>query len=136
MRSINVCEIPTVDVIESSPITDEPFNQDRGFFSCDVGMIVCSKRGSKGRTWGQESWLLPMKAPEATAILAPYTLVWISQVAALIAIMMADPRHGEGEAILIAAFGNKVEIIVRAETRFCAPGIGGIRVEMFPTLSL
>jgi hypothetical protein len=31
--------------------------------------------------------------------------------------------------ILIAAFGNKVEIIVRAETRFCAPGIGGIRVE-------
>jgi hypothetical protein len=47
-------------------------------------------------------------------------------VAALIAIMMADPRHGEGEAILIAAFGNKVE---RAETRFCAPGIGGIRVE-------
>jgi hypothetical protein len=37
--------------------------------------------------------------------------------------MMADPRHGEGEAILIAA------IIVRAETRFCAPGIGGIRVE-------
>ena len=50
-------------------------------------------------------------------------LIWISQVAALIAIMMADPRHGEGEAILIAA------IIVRAETRFCAPGIGGIRVE-------
>lgn len=50
-------------------------------------------------------------------------------MAALIAIMMADPRHGEGEAILIAAFGNKVEIIVRAETRFCAPGIGGIRVE-------
>ena len=43
--------------------------------------------------------------------------------------MMADPRHGEGEAILIAAFGTKVEIIVRAETRFCAPGIGGIRVE-------
>jgi hypothetical protein len=56
-------------------------------------------------------------------------LIWISQVAALIAIMMADPRHGEGEAILIAAFGNKVEIIVRAEIRFCAPGIGGIRVE-------
>jgi hypothetical protein len=32
-------------------------------------------------------------------------------------------------SILIAAFGNKVEIIVRAETRFCAPSIGGIRVE-------
>ena len=36
------------------------------------------------------------------------------------AVVMADPRHGEGEAILIASFGNKVEIALRAETRFRA----------------
>jgi hypothetical protein len=57
-------------------------------------------------------------------------------MAALIAIVMADPRHGEGETILIASFRDNVEIIVLFEARFCAAGIGGISVEDVRILSL
>src|SRR5579863_2883142 len=42
---------------------------------------------------------------------------------------MANPGHREGQAILIAAFGDEVEIVVRVDNVFGPAGVGGISVE-------
>src|SRR6266849_10728263 len=50
--------------------------------------------------------------------------------------MMANPGHREGQAILIAAFGNEVEIVVSVENAFGPASVAGISVEDATTLIL
>jgi hypothetical protein len=49
---------------------------------------------------------------------------------------VADPGHREGQAILIAAFGNKVEIVVSVENALGPTRVSGISVEDIATLIL
>jgi hypothetical protein len=42
---------------------------------------------------------------------------------------MANPGHREGQAILIAAFGNEVEIVVSVENAFGPASVTRIGVE-------
>lgn len=50
----------------------------------------------------------------------------IGQVAVLIAVVMADPGHREGQAILIAAFGNEIELVVRVHDVLGSASVGGV----------
>jgi hypothetical protein len=43
----------------------------------------------------------------------PVRLVRIGQVSIRVTVVMAKPGHGEGQAILIAAFGDEVENAAR-----------------------
>ena len=43
----------------------------------------------------------------------PARLTRIGQVSIRVTVVMAKPGHGEGQAILIAAFGDEVEIAAR-----------------------
>jgi hypothetical protein len=47
---------------------------------------------------------------------------------------MANPGHREGQAILIAAFGNEVEIVVSVENAFGPASVTRIGVEDAATL--
>ena len=42
---------------------------------------------------------------------------------------MANPGHREGQGVLVAAFGNKIEIVVRVDNIFGPASVGGISVE-------
>jgi hypothetical protein len=44
---------------------------------------------------------------------------------------MANPRHREGQAILIATFGNKVEIVVGVDNVFGPASVGRIGASAF-----
>src|SRR5579872_1329640 len=43
--------------------------------------------------------------------------------------MMPNPGHREGQGVLIAAFGNEVEIVVRVDNIFGPASISGISME-------
>jgi len=58
----------------------------------------------------------------------PVELIRVGQVAISVAIVMAEPGRREGQAILIAAFENKVEIVVRVDNVFSTASLGRIRV--------
>jgi hypothetical protein len=47
----------------------------------------------------------------------PVRLIRIGQVSIRVTVVMAKPGHGEGQAILIAAFGDEVEIAARLEVK-------------------
>ena len=42
---------------------------------------------------------------------------------------MANPGHREGQGVLVAAFGNKIEIVVGVDNIFGPASVGGISVE-------
>ena len=50
---------------------------------------------------------------EQTSVCWPVRLIRIGQVSIRVTVVMAKPGHGEGQAILIAAFGDEVEIAAR-----------------------
>src|ERR1700719_4820051 len=50
--------------------------------------------------------------------------------------MMANPGHCEWQAILVAAFGHQVEIVVGVDNVLGPTSVGGISVEDAPTLIL
>jgi len=57
-------------------------------------------------------------APTAGAGGALWLLVslgWIDEVALRVAVVMADPGHGEGQAVFVAALGDEIEEVVGAD---------------------
>jgi len=49
---------------------------------------------------------------------------------------MAEPGHGEGQAILVATFGHVVEIVVSVHSRLGAACVSGVGVEDLSVLVL
>src|SRR5260370_33152163 len=49
---------------------------------------------------------------------------------------MANPGHREGQGVLIAAFGNKIEVVVCVDNIFGPASVGGISVEEVARLVL
>ena len=65
----------------------------------------------------------------ASSVCWPVGEICIFKPAALIAIVMAEPRHREAQAVFIAAFRNTVEIVVGVHRGLGAARVGGIGVE-------
>jgi hypothetical protein len=57
----------------------------------------------------------------------------IYEIAFRIAIMMADPGHGEGQAIFVAALGDEIEEVIRADQNIQSPRIAGLLSTAFFT---
>ena len=66
-----------------------------------------------------------LQLPEGASA-GPVWSVRIRQVAVLIAAVVADPGHREGQAILIAAFGNEIEVVVRVHDVLGSATLGGV----------
>src|SRR5258708_16375289 len=45
--------------------------------------------------------------------------------------MMSDPRHGEGQAVFVAALGDEIEEVIRADQNIQSPRIAGIGMKDF-----
>jgi hypothetical protein len=60
----------------------------------------------------------------------------VGQLAAIVAVVMAEPGHGEGQIILIAARGCQVEKVVGSHKNVDAAGKGRVGVEDFAALVL
>jgi hypothetical protein len=65
----------------------------------------------------------------ANSVCWPVGEIGICKPAALIAIVMAEPRHREAQAIFIAAFRNIVEVVVSVHRGLGAARVGRIGVE-------
>ena len=55
----------------------------------------------------------------------------IYEIAFRIAIVMADPGHGEGQAVFVAAFGDEIEKVIRTDQNIQSPRIAGIGMKDF-----
>jgi hypothetical protein len=42
-------------------------------------------------------------------------LSWLYEIAFRVAIVMADPGHGEGQVVFVAALGDELEEVIRAD---------------------
>src|SRR2546427_5497016 len=70
-----------------------------------------------------------IKVSSPMALRSDVVRLRIDDVVVVVPIVVTDPRHREGEALLVAALRHEVEVVVRAEQEVAAAGVGRVGVE-------